>query len=49
MSYLGVDLSGVSSLIQFSFGLRGRFYSVEINVDGDLSLALVMGLLFPYG
>lgn len=49
MSYSGVDLSGVSGLIQFSFGLRGRLYLVEINVDGDLSLSLVMGLLFLYG
>jgi hypothetical protein len=44
-----VDLFGMSDLLQFSLDPGGRSFSVEIGVYGDLSHALVMGLLLPYG
>lgn len=48
MSYLSVDLSGMVSLLWFPLGLGGVSYSVQIDVEGDLFYALVIGLLLPY-
>jgi len=47
VSYLGVDIVGMSDLIQFPLGPKGRSFSKEISVKGNLSHALVMGLLLP--
>lgn len=49
MSYLSVDLSGMLGLLWFLLGLGEISYLVEIDVKGDLSHALVMRLLLPYG
>jgi len=43
--YSKVDPSDMSSLLQCPHDYGGRFYSVEIGVEGSLSLILVMGLL----
>jgi len=43
--YSKVDPSDMSSLLQCPHDYRGRFYSAEIDVEGSLSLILVMELL----
>jgi hypothetical protein len=48
VSYLGVNLSSILGLFWFPLSLRGISYSVEIDVEGYLSHALVIGLLLPY-
>ena len=44
MSCLVMNLYGMSGILQFPFGLGKRSYSVEIDVEEDLSHVLVMGL-----
>lgn len=43
--YSKVDPSNMSGLLQCPHDYKGIFYSVEIGVEGNLSLVLMMGLL----
>jgi len=45
----GVNLSGMSGLLQYLLGPRGRFFSAETGVKRCLFHALVMQLWLPYG
>jgi len=49
VSYSWVYLSSISDLHGYPLSPEESSSSVEINVKGGLSHALVIGFLFPYG
>jgi hypothetical protein len=48
MFFLEVDLSSLSGLLQYPLGYEGRFFLIEIGIEGSLSPILAMGLLLLY-